>query len=79
MMPDFSFPSSSFAVSQLDFGTCTVNCRVCGHAVAVKDEFCGNCGMDPDETEEALSDDKRGPRSVLAILKAQFKLRANGR
>ena len=34
---------------------------------------------DPDEIEETLSDDKRGPRSVLAILKAQFKLRANGR
>ena len=150
VMPEFSFPSSSFPVSQLDFGTGTVNCRVCGHAVAVKDEFCGNCGMltapsddglqskwasmwfmqqaqkavEPardqgerlwpidevnaektptaslelgrsnltdeeiqklradaagaDETEEALSDDKRGPRSVLAILKAQFKVRANG-
>lgn len=152
LLPDFSFPSSSFPVSQLDFGTGTVNCRICGHAVPAKDEFCGNCGMliapsddglqskwaslwfmqqarkavEPpraqrerlwpidgvnaektpaaaslelgrsnltdeeiqklradaagaDETEEALSDDKRGPRSVLAILKAQFKVRASGR
>ena len=152
MLPDFSFPSSSFPVSQLDFGTGTVNCRVCGHAVPAKDEFCGNCGMltapsdnglqskwaslwfmqeaqkavepaanqrerlwpidevnternpaaaslelvrpnltdqeiqklradvaDPDEAEEALSDDKGGPRNVLSILKAQFKVRANGR
>ena len=152
LLPDFSFPSSSFPVSQLDFGTGAVNCRVCGHAVPTKDEFCGNCGMltapsddglqskwasmwfmqqarkavEParaqrerlwpidevnaektpavaslelgrsnltdeeiqklradaagaDETEEALSDDKSGPRSVLAILKAQFKVRASGR
>jgi len=152
MLPDFSFPSSSFPVSQLDFGNGTINCRVCGHAVPAKDEFCGNCGMltapsdnglqskwaslwfmqqaqkaveparnqrerlwpidevnaeknptaaslelgrpnltdeeiqklraglaDPDETEDALADGKRGPRGVLSILKAQFKVGANGR
>jgi GAF domain len=31
------------------------------------------------ETEEVLADVKRGPRSVLSILKAQFKVRASGR
>jgi hypothetical protein len=34
---------------------------------------------DPHETEETLADGTRGPRNVLSILKAQFKVRANGR
>jgi len=35
--------------------------------------------VDPDVTEEFLADVKRGPRRVLSILKAQFKVRASGR
>ena len=147
VLPDFSFPSSSVAVPQLELGTAAVKCRVCGHPMPEKDEFCRHCGMlvatsdnglqgkwasmwfmqqaqkavgtaegqnvpestagknptaasleseranlteeeiqklradvaDPAVTEEVLADAKRGPRSVLAILKAQFKVRANGR
>jgi hypothetical protein len=38
-----------------------------------------NARADKDETEEALAAGKRSPRSVLSILKAQFKVRASGR
>lgn len=148
---DHPQPEIPSAVPPVAVGTNQTKCRVCGHPMAEKDEFCAHCGMlvatsdnglqgkwasmwfmqqakkavetrdnqgerlwpvadsnagknpttaslearranltdeemqklranvDSDVTEEVLADVKRGPRSVLSILKAQFKVRANGR
>ena len=137
-LPESDLPASSVSspvpVSEVSPGAAANTCRVCGHALDGKDDFCGNCGMlahstddgmqskwaslwfmqqakkavgseqnrsersglpkagysngtaenqnaetDSNPPEEQLAGVKRGPRSVLSVLKLHLKARGMAR
>jgi hypothetical protein len=42
------------ALSEVLPGAAANNCRVCGHALNAKDDFCGNCGMLAHSTDDGM-------------------------
>ena len=47
-------PMPSSPVSEVSSGDGASHCRVCGHALNGKDDFCGNCGMLANPTDDGL-------------------------
>ncbi len=41
-------------VSEVSTGAAANTCRVCGHALNAKDDFCGNCGMLAHSTDDGM-------------------------
>jgi GAF domain len=46
--------SSPVPVSEVSPDAAANNCRVCGHALNAKDDFCGNCGMLAHSTDDGM-------------------------
>jgi len=58
-LPDSDLPASSVfspvPVSEVSPSSAAANnCRVCGHALNAKDDFCGHCGMLTNPTEDGM-------------------------
>ena len=57
-LPESDLPacsvSSPVPVSEVSPGDRANNCRVCGHALNGKDDFCGNCGMLAHSTDDGM-------------------------